>query len=100
MDLDEIDAFIATLEGCRPRRVGGRRGWYVDGLLVARVDAPGTILVRVDRDQREELLRRHAGTFGVPPRWEAHEKVQARLDGDADALREAITMAWERQRRT
>jgi len=98
MDVEEVDAFVAGLDGCRRRRADGRTGWYVDGLLVVRPDAPGTILVRVDSAQREQLLARHPETFGVPPKWEAHEKVQATLDGDADAIREAITMAWERQR--
>jgi hypothetical protein len=98
MDLEEVDAFVRSLEGCTQRRSDGHVGWYVDGLLVVRPDAPGTILIRVDMSQREALLAQHPDTFGVPPRWAAHEKVQADLDGDADAIREAITASWERQR--
>lgn len=94
-----MDAFVAGLDGCRQRRNGRHVGWYVNGLLVVRPDGPGTLLVRVDREQREELLATHPDTFGVPPRWELHEKVQADLAGDPEAIRAAIRMAWERQRR-
>jgi len=98
MDLDEVDAYLCSLDGVRARRTGGRRAWYVDGLLVARADAPGTVLVRLGGADRERLVTTHPDTFGVPPRWEAHTKVQADLDGDTDALRRALRLAWERQR--
>ncbi|AQP47910.1 hypothetical protein BW730_10805 [Tessaracoccus aquimaris] len=100
MELDDVDAFAAQLEGCRQRRIDGRVGWYVNGLLVVRPETDRTILIRLDPTQRESMLAAHPDTFGVPPAWEAHEKVQANLDGDADAIRTAIKMAWERQRRT
>lgn len=98
MDLDDVDAFTARLDGCRKRRVGGRDGWYFDGRLVVRPDVPGTVLIRLNSAQREEMLAAHPDTFGVPPRWEAHDKVQASLDGDPEAIRTAIRMAWQRQR--
>ncbi len=98
MTLDDVEAFLATLAGCRARRVDGRRGWYVDGLLVARTDAPGTLLVRVGGTDRERLVTDHPDTFGVPPAWEAHTKVQADLSGDRAALEEALRLAWQRQR--
>ena len=56
-------------------------------------------MVRVGTDDRERLHEKHPETFGVPPRWEAHRKVQAELDGNADAIREAIRLAWASQRR-
>ena len=98
MTLDDVDAYLGALEGCRARRVDGRRAWYVDGLLVARADAPGTLLVRLGGDERERLVTAYPGTFGVPPRWEAHAKVQADLSGDPDAVRAALHRAWEGQR--
>jgi len=98
MTLDDVDVYLATLEGCRARRVAGRRAWYVDGLLVARVDAPGTLLMRLGGPDRERLVAEHPDTFGVPPSWEAHTKVQADLAGDRTVLEEALRLAWERQR--
>ena len=98
MTLDEVDAFARSLSGCKRKGHPGRLAWYVDDLLVARQDEPGTLLVRVDVEDREALLSSNPETFGVPPRWEAHRKVQAVLDGDAEAIRRAIRMAWQSQR--
>ena len=97
MTLDDVDAYLRTLDGVRPRKVEGRRAWYVDGLLVARADAPGTLLVRLGGADRERLVTAYPDAFGVPPRWEAHAKVQADLTGDPDALREGLHRAWEVQ---
>ena len=98
MTLDDVDAYLLTLDGVRGRRTGGHRAWYVDGLLVARSDEAGTLLVRLGGRDREELVTAHPDTFGVPPRWEAHSKVQADLAGDADAVRRSLRLAWQRQR--
>jgi len=99
MTLDEVDDYATSLAGCTRKGHPGRVAWYVDGRLVVRQDEPGTLLVRVDLGDREQLLEAHPTTFGVPPRWEAHRKVQAQLDGDAGAIREAIRLAWASQRR-
>ncbi|GAB3085057.1 hypothetical protein [Pedococcus soli] len=99
MTLDEVDDYATSLAGCKRKGHPGRVAWYVDDRLVVRQDEPGTLLVRVDPGDREQLLEAHPTTFGVPPRWEAHRKVQAQLDGDAGAIREAIRLAWTSQRR-
>ena len=99
VDLEQIDAYATSLAGCKRKGHPGRVAWYVDDRLVVRQDEPGTVLVRVGFEDRERLLTEHPDTFGVPPRWEAHRKVQADLDGDADAIRRAIRMAWDMQRR-
>ena len=99
MTLDEVHAFATSLAGCTRKGHPGRVAWYVDDRLVVRQDEPGTLCVRVTRADRERLLAAHPDTFGVPPRFEAHDKVQAELDGDADAIREAIRLAWGSQRR-
>jgi len=98
MTLEDADAYLGSLDGCRARKVDGRRAWYVHGLLVAREDAPGTLLVRLGGAERERLVTAYPETFGIPPRWEAHTKVQADLSGDADAVRAALLRAWEGQR--
>ncbi|WP_406830289.1 hypothetical protein ABEG17_15005 [Pedococcus sp. KACC 23699] len=98
-ELDELDEFATSLLGCKRKGHPGRVAWYVDDRLVVRQDELGTVLVRVDRDDRDRLVEAHPETFGVPPRWETHRKVQAELDGDADAIREAVRLAWQSQRR-
>jgi hypothetical protein len=98
MMLDEVDAYLLTLDGVGARRTGGRRTGHVDGLLDARADPPGPLLVRLGGRDPEALVTAEPDTFGVPPRWEAHAKVQADLAGDADAIRGALCLAWEQQR--
>src|SRR4051794_32528382 len=98
MTLDDVDAYLRTLDGVRARRTDGRRAWYVDGLLVARSDTAGTLLVRLGGCDRERLVSAHPDTFGVPPLWEGHAQLEAALGGDDDALRRALRRAWERQR--
>ena len=100
MTLDEIDEFATSLAGCKRKGHPGRVAWYVDDRLVVRQDEPGTVLVRLGGDERERLLDAYPETFGLPPRWEGHLKVQADLDGDAQAICEAIRLAWAAQRRT
>jgi len=97
--LDEIDEYATSLAGCKRKGHPGRVAWYVDDRLVVRQDEPGTVLVRVGFEDRERLLDDHPDTFGLPPRWEKHMKVQADLDGDADAIRTAIRLAWAMQKR-
>ncbi|MFE7226640.1 hypothetical protein ACFU7D_17730 [Nocardioides sp. NPDC057577] len=95
MTPDEVDAYVATLDGCRHKP----RGWYVNDRLVARhVDAT-TLLVRVPIEAREALIERWPDAFGIPPRMEAHHKIEAYLDRAApEAVREAIRLAWDFQR--
>ncbi|MFE6650356.1 hypothetical protein ACFVJS_27625 [Nocardioides sp. NPDC057772] len=93
----EVDAHLATLEGCRHKP----RGWYVDHhRLVARFTDPTTLLVRVPIEKREELIERWPDAFGIPPRLEAHHKIEVYLDrAPAEAVQSAILLAWEFQRK-
>ena len=99
MTPDEVDEFARSLPGCKRKGTAARPAWYVDDRLVARLIDAGELVVRAGFADRERLLTAHPTTFGVPPRYEKHMKVQALLDGDADAIREAIRLAWQMQRR-
>lgn len=96
MTLEEIGEYAESL-GCRRRASDGRTEWHVGGRLVVREDLEGVLCVRVDFDVRDRLASEHPDTFGIPPRWEKHQKMQALLDGDAGAIREAVRLAWELQ---
>ena len=57
-------------------------------------------MIRVPLSERESLLEAYPDTFGVPPRMEAHHKVEAYLDdAEPEAVRAAIDLAWDMQRR-
>ncbi len=93
-----------TPQACRAARGRADRGrpaWYVDDRLVARLEDPTTLTIRATFAGRERLLADHPETFGVPPAMEKHFKVQAVLDhGNDDAIRAAITAAYDLQRRS
>ncbi|QSR28199.1 hypothetical protein CFH99_21485 [Nocardioides aromaticivorans] len=99
MTPEEVDAFARSLPGCKRKGTVEHPAWYVDDRLVARLVDPGELVVRAGFEERERMVAEHPETFGVPPRYERHLKVQALLSGDAAALRAAIRGAWELQRR-
>ena len=74
--------------------------WYVHDRLVARLLDPTTLLIRAPLSKRDALVDTYPTSFGVPPRLEAHHKVEAYLDrAEPTAVRTAIELAWEMQRR-
>jgi hypothetical protein len=99
MTPEEVHDYAVSLPGCKRKGTQARPAWYVDDRLVARLVGPDELLVRAAFDDRDRLVAAHPETFGVPPRYEKHLKVQAMLTGDADAVRQAIRAAWELQRR-
>ncbi len=100
MSPDEVADHAASLPGCKKKGTTARPAWYVDNRLVARLEDATTLTIRCRFGDRERLLASHPETFGVPPAMEAHMKVQAVLDhGNDDAIREAITGAYDLQRR-
>jgi hypothetical protein len=88
-----------SLDGVRESSVKGRLKWSLGGRLVARQLDDWSIVIRTDFAEREQLLIAHPATFFVPPRFDAHMMVVARLsDADPAAVASAICAAWELQR--
>jgi len=98
MTPDEVADFLATLPGCKRKGTREVPAWYVDNRIVARLVASDELMIRCAFDVRDRLVTEHPDTFGIPPAYEAHMKVQAMLYGDADAIRSALREAWELQR--
>ncbi|WP_446665440.1 hypothetical protein [Flexivirga sp. B27] len=94
----EVADFLATLPGCKEKGTSARPGWYVAGRVVARLVASDELMIRCDFAVRDRLVAEHPETFGIPPAYDAHMKVQAMLTGDADAIRSALRAAWQMQR--
>lgn len=100
MTPEEVGEYAQTLAGCRRKGTATKPAWYVDDRLVARLIDEATLLVRVPLSKRQTLVDQHPDTFGITPRMESHHKVEAYLDrGDPAAIRQAIQLAWEMQRR-
>lgn len=100
MSPDEVGRFAESLPQVKRKGTASRPAWYLQDRLVVRLSDPTTVVIRVPLDRREALLADFPDTFGVPPRMEAHHKVEAYL-GTADpaAVRTAIELAWQFQHR-
>ncbi len=100
MTPEEVGEYAESLAGVKRKGTTARPAWYVRDRLVVRFADPTTLVVRTPMADRQRLLDASPATFGVPPRMEAHHKVEAYLEhGDPDAIRTAIRLAWELQRR-
>ena len=96
---DEVGRYAESLPQVKRKGTKSRPAWYVHDRLVVRVTDENTVLIRVPLSERELLLETYPDSFGVPPRMEAHHKVEAYLDrAEPRTVRAAIDLAWEMQR--
>jgi hypothetical protein len=99
MTPDDVGRYAESLPRVRRKGTQTRPAWYVGDRLVVRLDDPNTLVIRVPLSRREALLDTYPDSFGVPPRMEAHHKVEAYLDrADPAAVRTAIDLAYQLQR--
>src|SRR3954454_22285580 len=99
MTPEEVGQYAESLPEVKRKGTEARPAWYVHDRLVVRLESPTRLVVRVPLGEREALLEAYPDSFGVPPRMEAHHKVEAYLDRAEDAaVRAAIDLAWEMQR--
>jgi len=97
---EAVASYVESLPQVKRKGTTAQPAWYVHDRLVARLVDETTLVIRVPLSRREALLDEFPTTFGVPPRMEAHHKVEAYLDrADPAAIRTAIELAWEMQRR-
>lgn len=100
MTPEEAGRYAESLPQVKRKGTESRPAWYVNNRLVVRLLDPNTLVIRVPLSKRESLLETYPDSFGVPPRMEAHHKVEAYLDrAQPRAVRTAIDLAWEMQRR-
>ena len=100
MTPEEVGDYAESLPQVKRKGTESRPAWYVHDRLVVRLQDPDTLVIRVPLSKREALLESYPETFGVPPRMEAHHKVEAYLDrAEPRAVHAAIDLAWEMQQR-
>ncbi len=100
MTPEEVGQYAESLPQVKRKGTESRPAWYVHDRLVVRLKDSKTLVIRVPLSRRESLLEAYADSFGVPPRMEAHHKVEAYLEhAQPQAVREAIDLAWDMQRR-
>jgi hypothetical protein len=97
---EEAGRYAESLPQVKRKGTESRPAWYVHDRLVARLHDSNTLVIRVPMSKRESLLETYPDSFGVPPSMEAHHKVEAYLDhAQPRAVRAAIDLAWDMQRR-
>ena len=100
MTPEEVGAYAESLPQVKRKGTDSQPAWYVDDRLVVRLHDHNTLVIRVPLTKRESLIETYPDSFGVPPRMEAHRKVEAYLDrAQPRAVRTAIDLAWEMQHR-
>ena len=72
-----------------------RDGSFMAGLALHPSAEPDTLVVRVDREQREALLEDAPETYYLTDHYRRHPVVLVRLSRiDRDALRDVLSMSW------
>ncbi len=98
VNIEEVSRAAVALERVRESSVKGKLRWSLDGRLVARQLDESSIVIRTGFAEREVLLAKHPTTFFVPPRFDAHMMVVARLpDADPAVVEAPVRAAWELQ---
>jgi hypothetical protein len=96
---DDVGRYAESLPQVKRKGTVSRPAWYVQDRLVVRMQDETTAVIRVPMSEREQLLESYPDTLGVPPRMEAHHKIEAYLDrAQPRAVHAAIALAWEMQR--
>jgi hypothetical protein len=99
MTIDDVARLTAELMGVRGTTHGGLAEWRYHGRLVARQLDEAHLVIRAGFEYRDSVLRQFPGTFSVPARWARHMMMVADLaEGDAGAIEDALTAAWDLQR--
>ncbi|GAA2155995.1 hypothetical protein FHX52_4130 [Humibacillus xanthopallidus] len=100
MTPEEVGEYAESLPQVKRKGTASQPAWYVHDRLVVRLQDLQTLVIRVPLSERESLLAAYPDSFGVPPRLEAHHKVEAYLDqAEPQAVRAAIDLAYDMQRR-
>jgi hypothetical protein len=95
--LADLSRLATELEGVVERRPDGLLDWRYRGRLVARQLDDNHVVIRASFDFRDFLLHSFPETFSVPSRFAKHMMIVADLDGNANAIEDAVIGAWELQ---
>jgi hypothetical protein len=100
MDAQDVTRLTGDLAGVRCRESDGLAEWRYHGRLVARQISDEQLVIRADFEYRDSIVRQFPRTFSVPARFVKHMMVVADMaGGDPGAIEDALTGAWELQRR-
>ena len=99
MRLADLSRLASQLEGVAERSRDGMLDWRYRGRLVARQLDESHVVIRASFDSRDFLQQSFPNTFSLPRRFAKHMMIVADLNGEADAIEDALIGAWELQSR-
>ena len=79
LQIGEVARLGEALPGVRHTTADGLAQWRYHGRLVARQLDDTHVVIRVDFDYRDSLVRQFPATFSVPVRYSKHMMVVADL---------------------
>jgi len=97
MRLADLSRLAGQLEGVTERTRDGMLSWRYRGRLVARQLDDSHVVIRASFDSRNFLHQTFPDTFSIPRRFAKHMMIVADLNGNADAIEDAVIGAWELQ---
>jgi hypothetical protein len=97
MRLADLSRLAGRLEGVTERTRDGMLVWRYRGRLVARQLDDSHVVIRASFDSRNFLQQSFPDTFSIPRRFAKHMMIVADLNGNADAIEDALIGAWELQ---
>jgi hypothetical protein len=94
----ELSQLAGELDGVVERPRDGLLDWRYHGRLVARQIDDTHVVIRSAFEQRGFLVQSFPETFSIPPRFAKHKMIVADLlNGNSDAIEDAVIAAWELQ---
>jgi hypothetical protein len=97
MKASDLSRLAGQLEGVTERTRDGLLDWRYRGRLVARQLDDSHVVIRASFDSRDFLRHSFPETFSVPGRFSKHMMIVADLNGDGEAIEDAVIGAWELQ---
>lgn len=98
MSVDELRAFVMTLDGMEERSHHGRPDFRFRGKIVVNLDeSDESITLKLPLDDQAALLARNEAGFSLPGGWAKRGWTTISLrDVDTDEIRELIVEAHQR----
>jgi predicted DNA-binding protein (MmcQ/YjbR family) len=97
MSIEELRAFVLSLEGIEERSHHGKPDFRFQGKIVVNLDeGDQTITIKLPLEEQAALLARNDPAISLPGGWAKHGWTTISLHlADSDEIRELITDAWE-----
>ena len=94
----QLAKLALALPGTQKGTSYGTSAWRVGKKLFARLREDGTVVVKIDLDDRELFHRRDPKTFFWIDHYEGYPMMQVQLDRvQRETLRELLENAWRRE---